>query len=247
MNRQEFMNQLERLLSDVPEAERQDALAYYEDYFDEAGPEQEAQVIQDLGSPGRVAATIKADLKDGGRNRGEFTENGYQDSRFREQSQTPARRADGAEKTGKEEFRKNLWQQHREERREQRQPKGIGGWALLILAICLIGPILLGVGGGLLGLIAGAAGLVLALALSGALMVGGGIFSIVISAVRLAAHPAGGLVGIGVGLLVAALGILLVLLFIWLAFQIFPRVFRWSVEKIQKLFRHGKGEEGESE
>ena len=69
MNRQEFMNQLERLLSDVPEAERQDALAYYEDYFDEAGPEQEAQVIQDLGSPGRVAATIKADLKDGGRNR----------------------------------------------------------------------------------------------------------------------------------------------------------------------------------
>ena len=72
MNRQEFMNQLERLLSDVPEAERQDALAYYEDYFDEAGPEQEAQVIQDLGSPGRVAATIKADLKDGGRNRGEF-------------------------------------------------------------------------------------------------------------------------------------------------------------------------------
>ena len=123
----------------------------------------------------------------------------------------------------------------------------IGGWALLILAICLIGPILLGVGGGLLGLIAGAAGLVLALALSGVLMVGGGIFSIVISAVRLAAHPAGGLVGIGVGLLVAALGILLVLLFIWLAFQIFPRVFRWSVEKIQKLFRHGKGEEGESE
>ena len=70
MNRQEFMNQLERLLSDVPEAERQDALAYYEDYFDEAGPEQEAQVIQDLGSPGRVAATIKADLKDGGKKQG---------------------------------------------------------------------------------------------------------------------------------------------------------------------------------
>ena len=45
MNRQEFMNQLERLLSDVPEAERQDALAYYEDYFDEAGPEQEAQAV----------------------------------------------------------------------------------------------------------------------------------------------------------------------------------------------------------
>ena len=62
MDRAQFMKQLERLLSDISEAEKQEALAYYNSYFDEAGPENEASVIRELGSPGKVAAIIKADL-----------------------------------------------------------------------------------------------------------------------------------------------------------------------------------------
>ena len=62
MNRVEFMKQLERLLGDIPENDRLDAIAYYNDYFYEAGVENEAQVIRELGSPGKVAAIIKADL-----------------------------------------------------------------------------------------------------------------------------------------------------------------------------------------
>lgn len=62
MNRVEFMHQLERILCDIPENDRLDAIAYYEAYFDEAGEENEAQVIRELGSPGRVAAMIKADI-----------------------------------------------------------------------------------------------------------------------------------------------------------------------------------------
>ncbi|MFQ9984977.1 MAG: DUF1700 domain-containing protein [Lachnospiraceae bacterium] len=60
MNRKEFMEQLERLLQDIPESDRQDAIAYYNDYFDEVGPENEASLIQQLGSPGKVAGIIKA-------------------------------------------------------------------------------------------------------------------------------------------------------------------------------------------
>ena len=63
MNRKEFMDQLEKLLSDISEDERKEALDYYESYFDEAGEAEEASVIQKLGSPGKVAAIIKADLK----------------------------------------------------------------------------------------------------------------------------------------------------------------------------------------
>lgn len=33
MNRKQFMEQLERLLSDISEAERQEALEYYEGYL----------------------------------------------------------------------------------------------------------------------------------------------------------------------------------------------------------------------
>ena len=66
MNRQEFMRQLELLLSGIPASEREDALAYYNNYFDEAGVENEAQVIAELGSPEAVAKNIIADVQQEG-------------------------------------------------------------------------------------------------------------------------------------------------------------------------------------
>ena len=68
MNRAQFMEQLEKLLSDISEEERQEALDYYESYFDDAGEDQEANVIRELGSPGKVAAIIKADLRESSQN-----------------------------------------------------------------------------------------------------------------------------------------------------------------------------------
>ncbi len=41
MNRVQFMEQLKKLLSDISEEERQEALEYYESYFDDAGEDQE--------------------------------------------------------------------------------------------------------------------------------------------------------------------------------------------------------------
>lgn len=58
MTRQEYMQQLAALLAAMPEAERRDALDYYEEYLDAAGPEKEAQTIQELGSPQNVAEKI---------------------------------------------------------------------------------------------------------------------------------------------------------------------------------------------
>lgn len=58
MTRQEYMQQLAALLAAMAEAERRDALDYYEEYFDAAGPEKEAQTIQELGSPQNVAEKI---------------------------------------------------------------------------------------------------------------------------------------------------------------------------------------------
>ena len=44
MNRVEFMESLSRLLQDIPEEDRIDALKYYNDYFDDAGSENEQNV-----------------------------------------------------------------------------------------------------------------------------------------------------------------------------------------------------------
>ena len=47
MNRAQFMEQLKKLLSDISEEERQEALDYYESYFDDAG-----RRSGDRGDPG---------------------------------------------------------------------------------------------------------------------------------------------------------------------------------------------------
>ncbi len=89
MSRREFMEELKKLLSGISDEERDEALKYYEDYFEEAGSGNEEQVIQELGSPQKVAAMIKADLEEGSEKSGEFTEWGYTDERF-EEKETPA-------------------------------------------------------------------------------------------------------------------------------------------------------------
>lgn len=66
MNRAEFMRQLENLLQSIPAAEREEALQYYNDYFDDAGDENEQDVIEALGNPARVAENIKRDLLESG-------------------------------------------------------------------------------------------------------------------------------------------------------------------------------------
>lgn len=91
MTREEFLQRLEQLLFDVSEEERENALSYYTDYFEEAGVEQEQQVIKELGSPERIASIIKTNLIREAQNRessGEFTEYGYVAPEFNEKQQT---------------------------------------------------------------------------------------------------------------------------------------------------------------
>lgn len=61
MSRKEYIDELYRRLSRMPEADRREAVGYYEEYFDEAGPENEQDVINNFGSPAQVARQILAD------------------------------------------------------------------------------------------------------------------------------------------------------------------------------------------
>lgn len=61
MTRKEFMVELRDRLSRLPAGEREEALSFYEEYFDEAGPDREQDVIRELGSPASVASRILAD------------------------------------------------------------------------------------------------------------------------------------------------------------------------------------------
>lgn len=77
MNRIEFMTELERLLKEIPEEERREAIQYYEDYFADAGLENEQHIIAELESPKKVAQTIKAGLRGKEEESSEYRETGY--------------------------------------------------------------------------------------------------------------------------------------------------------------------------
>lgn len=66
MNKDTFLIQLEKLLYDIPRDERDEAMDYYRSYFDDAGTENEALVMEELGSPQEIAASIKEGLNAGG-------------------------------------------------------------------------------------------------------------------------------------------------------------------------------------
>jgi uncharacterized membrane protein len=61
MNKEEFLERLEALLTGIPQEERIDALAFYRSYFEDAGAENEERVLQELESPEKVAASILGD------------------------------------------------------------------------------------------------------------------------------------------------------------------------------------------
>lgn len=62
MSKEAFIRRLRELLAGLPQSEAEEAIQYYEDYFADAGEENEAKVIEELGSPEKVAANIRADL-----------------------------------------------------------------------------------------------------------------------------------------------------------------------------------------
>lgn len=62
MNRKEYMTKLGKSLRHLPKSDREVALAYYEEYFEEAGTENEQNTIEELGSPEQVAKQIIQEL-----------------------------------------------------------------------------------------------------------------------------------------------------------------------------------------
>lgn len=62
MNRNEYMHHLEYRLRRLPREEYEKAFSYFTEYFEEAGPENEAQAIEDLGPPEMAADQIIRDF-----------------------------------------------------------------------------------------------------------------------------------------------------------------------------------------
>ena len=255
MNRAEFMSRLSSLLQDVPLAEREEALQYYNDYFDDAGEGNEESTIASLGSPEEIAKSIKAGLTDG-QNAGEFTESGFYSYEQRSKNQVMSteqmRNADqgaGQNRQGDPYGTQGntggnaYGTQPNAGGQKPKETMSGGKIALIILLAVLLSPVWIGVLGGIfggfVGLLGGAIGIFVAFLVVGVVLtvVGAALFVIGIAAIFGA--PLGGLCLMGGGLIMVALG----LVFIWLTVIIvgmaIPALVRGIVSLCNRIFHRG--------
>lgn len=249
MNRLEFMQRLEQLLSDISPKEKEEALQYYNDYLNDAGVENEQEALDSLGSPEKVAKLIKQGLDDGSFY-GEFTENGFEDPVTAEEKKEVGasnRRAAGKD-TGHKNggYQGSPWRSAYEKKENTGESKKLsGGMIALIVIVCILASpiwvsaaaavigavfgIIFGVLGGLVGVAAAAVGLTVA----AVLLVGFGIGELFVS-------PLIGICLIGTGLLLGGFAMLFLLLTVWLCGTAIPWLFRNAADLCGRLF-HKKG------
>lgn len=239
MNRAQFLEQLSRLLSDIPEAERREALDYYNSYFDDAGPENEGKVIQELGSPGKVAAIIKADLQENGSSFAEYTENGYQDSRTVSSGDMPVEY--GRDPEEEKERRRQRGERWRNYTRGDNKSRLILAGILLIFLAPLIKGVLGGAAGVLVTLILlpflivfGIGACAFGLVVAGICMVGAGIGVCV-------ANPAVGILLMGIGFLILTVGTLLAIATVWMGGKTVPWFVRKATDFLDRFLHKRKG------
>ena len=51
MNREIYLKQLQKYLKRLPKEDYEQAMEYFKEHFEDAGPEKEQEVIEELGSP----------------------------------------------------------------------------------------------------------------------------------------------------------------------------------------------------
>jgi len=223
MNRDMYMARLRELLADVSEAERDEALSYYEEYFEDAGVENEESVIASLGSPEKVAATIKAGLSDESAEDGEFSENGYSNGYYESRDEIAV---SNESRSGK--FRKGL------------RNLGTGGWIIILIlcvfALPILGPVLVGIAATVFGILVAVIAVFFAVLVAGIAMVVAAIAVFISGIIAIFATPIVGIALVGAALLVGGLGIVVSALGIWIVAKIVPPVFRGFVNLIRKPF-----------
>ena len=64
MNKETYLQDLKKALKILPQSDRDEAIEFYEEYFEDAGIENEAKVIEELGEPKVLAKKILVDVVD---------------------------------------------------------------------------------------------------------------------------------------------------------------------------------------
>lgn len=222
MNRIEFMKELEVLLANISVDERTEAIQYYNDYFDDAGVENEAHIISELGSPQKVAAIIKAGVKTD-ETSSEYSETGYTDTRFEKRE----------EMTQKETFK--------ESKRSGTENKNNSKTVLWVIVAICASPIIIPLAGGLLaalvGILIAIFSVMLSIVIASASIAIAGIAVFLAGCVQLGVFLPLGLALIGAGLIIFVLGLIATVFSGKVCAIVIPSVIRGFVDICRKPFQ----------
>ena len=213
------MKRLERALNGISESEKAEALQYYRDYFDDAGVENEQEVMEALGTPENLAETIKKEQM------------GQQDS-F-EQNVDSEDTYVGATKENEDNKKKN---------------KLSGGTiaAIVILAI-LASPIILTVAAAVASALVGVVAAIFSAVVSVIAVVLALILVVVICIVAVfvfaGISPFFSVILAGIALMVAGVCVFLIMAVVWLFGMALP----WLIKGIIKLCKKIFGKKGEQQ
>ena len=205
MNRIDFMRDLEARLGALSEEDRADALRYYDELFDEAGPIEEQKILDDLGSPADIARQILVDNGVSPDGDPEF----MIDDVIRKDGTTPPPPVNAGPI-------------------ENKNTK-----ILLIVIIAIVtSPVWGGLLGGALGLLGGFIGVIATLF---AVLGCGGMALLVVGIVRLFSVPPLGLCEMGAGLVLCGIAVLTIVPLCKWIFGLLKRFINWIVYTVKKF------------
>ena len=239
MNKDEFLRQLETLLSDVSAEERADAMAYYRSYFEDAGEGNEPSIIEELESPQKVAESIKRDLgmitvagKDAASKNTEQGANTFrgQETNGRNTYYNPNANRDA-------DYYKNVNNTIQNLNKDSKKDNSTALVLGIVLAVVTC-PVWIGVLTGIFGTVFGIS--VAVVAVTAALLITGFVLVCAGIGCLAAASPVVGLGLIGAGLLVFAMGMLSLIAAVWLFGGLFPLICKGIGKLFNKIFHSGK-------
>ena len=232
-----YLAELRRLLATLPAEERETALIYYEEYFDDAGAEETERVLGELGPARALAEQILSGYS-----------RDYLDAQpVSAHRRVPARPEDvGEARRREEEARAEAAKKQAGEEKAKHAtppPRRGGPSVLLIIFLTILAlPLLLPLAALIFALLVGLAALVFGLSLGmGGVVVAmlvSGMVVLVVGFSLLAVHTLEALLACGVGLALMGAGMILTLLCVFMLVKVVPavlrfmlRILRWPFER----------------
>lgn len=236
MNKEEFLKQLENLLSDISAEERADAMAYYHSYFEDAGEGNEASIIEELESPEKVAELIKRDLGIEMQTTGADQSQQSDGQNHASGQQTYDYYNPNANRDA--EYYQNVNATINNLQQEKKKSDNTVWWVLLVVLLVFTSPVWLGLLAGVAGTLFGIA--VAIVAVTGALLVTGVVLIGVGIGCIVSTSAIAGIALIGAGLLVLALGMLALIATVWIFGGFIPWVCKGIYRLCKKPFEKRK-------